>query len=250
MIQVICRAMKIIELLGTNPSKEFTVTEISGSLKLDKGTCTNILKTLASGGFVQQSGPRSGYKLGYELYKLTTGSVDNDKLTKIAREDIERLGSRLNETALLSVIRNDKRIVLYSSEHNRSIIIRTPIGKSIYSANTGRVILANYTPAHMEKFIIRVGLPNKEEWPEVFSSDNPSGLLHNYLMQIRQDGYSTYEDSNGILGIAAPLFQNSHVVGSVGVYLPVSRLESKDAVLRAVLETANTVNRKIELYDK
>lgn len=248
MIQVITRAMKIIEILGTNPSREFSVAEISGTLHLDKGTCTNILKTLANGGFVQQDGPRKGYKLGYEMYKLTTGSVDNDELTKIAREDIEMLGRKFNETALLSVIRNDKRISLYSTEPDRGLVVRTTNGKSVYAANTGRVILANYTPAHQEKFIIRMGLPSEEEWPEIYRDPNPSGALQNALMQIRRDGYAIQIDANGIIGLAAPLFKKEHVTGSVGIYLPVSRMGNKAEMLEAVLATARNITAKIEKY--
>lgn len=247
MIQVICRAMGIIELLGTNPKKEFTVAEISSSLGLDKGTCTNILKTLASRGFIQQREPRSGYKLGYALYNITGCSVDNDELTKIARDDVEKLGAKLNESAILSMIRNDKRITLYSTIPDREIMVRTSNDKSVYSANTGRVILANYSPEHQEKFIIRKGLPEMNEWEEVASSDNPHGELVNRLLQIRNDGYAIMHDRNDIIGFAAPLFREGHVVGSIGVYLPSYRIGSKEKILSAVLETAERINTKIEM---
>lgn len=248
MIQSVLKSMKIIELLGSNPAREFSVSEISSALNLDKGTCTNIIKTLASGGFAQQDGPRKGYKLGYEMYKLTTGSVDNDELTKIAREDIDQLGLRFNETAMLSVIRNDKRISLYSTEPDRNLVVRTSSDKSVYAANTGRVILANYTPAHQEKFIIRMGLPSGTEWPEVSDSSNPSGTLQNALMQIKRDGYAIQIDANGIIGFAAPLFKKGHVTGSIGMYLPVGRMESKEEMLEAVIATAERICRKIDSY--
>jgi len=248
MIQVICRAMKIIELLGVAPSREFSVSEISSTLHLDKGTCTNILKTLTSGGFVQQDAPRRGYKLGYMLYKLTTGSVDNEDLTQIARGDIELLGGKFNETAILSVIRNDKRITLYSTIPDRELIVRTSDSRSVYAATTGRVILANYSMANQEKFIIRMGLPSKEEWPEICEDANPSGALRNTLMQIRRDGYAIQIDSNGIIGIASPLFKNEEVVGSIGIYLPTKRLQSQSELLDATLEIAKRINHKIDNY--
>jgi len=245
MIQVICRAMSIIEYLGTNPRKEFSVAEISGALNLDKGTCTNILKTMASRGFVQQRAPRSGYKLGYTLYKITGNSVDNDELTKIARVDVEKLGTELNETAILSVIRNDKRVTLFATTPDRDLVVRTPGGKSVYAANSGRVILANYTADHLEKFIIRKGLPEKDEWPEVAEAANQKGEMMNTLLQIKRDGYSIMCDRNEIVGFAAPLFHLGHVAGSVGVYLPKSRISSEKYLLDAVLLTARNINKKI-----
>ncbi|MBQ7610939.1 MAG: helix-turn-helix domain-containing protein [Bacteroidales bacterium] len=245
MIQVLSRAMRILEILGENPSRTYSLAEISQKLSLDKGTCANILKTLCSGGFVQQEAPRSGYKLGYLLYHLTGRPVENEELTKTARRDIELLGASLNETALLSIIRNDRRITLYNTVPDREIIVRTSIDKSVYSACTGRVIIANYSPSHLEKLLIRIGLPEKDEWPEVYDSPHPSQALANALAEIKRNGYATQHDANGIVGFAAPLWKNGHVKGAVGIYLPENRLDDKEKLISAVLETAAEINRKI-----
>ena len=238
--------MRIIELLGSAPQSQFSISDISNRLSLDKGTCTNIMKTLASQGFVQQDLPRGGYKIGYTLYHLTSGSVANDELTKIARDDVEKLCASLNETALLSVIRNDKRVVLYITTPDRDLLVRTRMNKSVYTANTGRVILANYTSDHLERFIIRNGIPTQKEWPELYEYNNPDKELRNQFSQIKMNGYSVQIDDNDIFGLAAPIFINGHVAGSVGTYLPLFRLTSRNAVLNAVLNTARSINGKIE----
>ena len=245
MIQVLERAMNILELLSLNPEKEVPLSEISSALSLDKGTCTNILKTLSSHGYVQQNAPRSGYKLGYKMYRITGRSVENEELTKIAREDVKRLGEMFNETSLLSVVRNDKRIVLYGTEPDRALVVRTADGRSVYSACTGRAIIANYSPSHLEKLVIRLGLPPADEWPEIYGSENPSGELMNLLTKIRTDGYASYLDKNGIVGFAAPIFKGGHVAGSVGIYLPESRMNDHELFRNAVLECAGRVNDKL-----
>ena len=250
MIKVIDKALNILELLAGEQGKEFPLGEIADTLKMDHGTCANIIKTLAKRGYVHQDGPRRGYKFGYMLYKLTNTAVNNEELTKIAREEIDRLGSSINETAILSCIKNDKRIVLYHTIPDRELIVRHNASKSIYSANTGRVIIANYTPAHLEKCIIRLGLPSKDEWPEIYCSSNPLGELYNRLVAVKLAGYEIHHDSNGIVGIAAPLFRAGHVVGSVGVYMPKMRYNDEDRILRQVLETAKAINEKIEQTEK
>lgn len=247
MIQVMLKAMDIVELLSTSPQKEFSLAEIADSFKMDHGTCSNIMKTLLSRGYVQQSAPRRGYKFGYMFYKLCDSAVLNEDLTKIAREDVEKLGKRLNESVILSVIKNDKRIVLYHTTPDREVIVRTNIDKSVYSTNTGRVILANYTPDHLDRFIIRVGLPSDNEWPEVRSSQKPESELRERLARIRRDGFDIYSDES-LSGFAAPLFRSGHVVASLGVYLPSYRLEgNNEAILSAVLETSAEINRKLTL---
>ena len=240
--------MSILELLSRNPENEYPLADIASELSMDKGTCTNILKTLLSQGYVQQSAPRSGYKLGYKLYNITGRAVENEELTKIAREDVAALGSALNETALLSVIRNDKRIVLFCSEPDRALVVRTSKDKSIYTACTGRAIIANYTPSHLDKLMVRLGLPSEDDWPQIYASDNPSGELRNQLTKIKMDGYAVQRDKNGIIGFAAPIFHSSHVAGSIGVYLPESRLVDFDACRSRVMECARSVNEKIKKY--
>ena len=246
MIQVLDRAMRVMELLGENQKAEYPLSEIAETLSIDKGTCARIMKTLASRGFVQQEAPRSGYQIGYKLYHLTGQSVDNSFLTKIARKDIEDLGRKLNETALLSVTRNDKRIVLYSTVPERTYVIRTNMERNLYSVCAGRVILAHYTPSHMEKCIGRLGLPSKEEWPEIYSSGNPQRDLMNSLTDIRQKGYDILDDRHGIVGFAAPLFLDGHVVGSVGTYLPKERLTDVHTVLNALLTCTREINIKLK----
>lgn len=245
-IKVIEKALNILELLASEENREFPLGEIADTLNMDHGTCSNIIKTLSSRGYINQKGPRCGYKFGYMLYKLTNSAINNEELTKIARDEIDDLGRKLNETAILSCIKNDKRIVLYKTVPDRELIVRTNVDKSIYSANTGRVIIANYTPAHLEKCLIRLGLPSKEEWPEIFTSDNPHGELVNSLAAIRIAGYEIHHDPNGIVGVAAPIFKAGHVVGSLGVYMPKMRYIDEKLILSTVLASAAEINKKIK----
>ena len=249
MIQSIIKAMNIIEFLAMNPHREVPLKEIANALEMDHATCANIIKTLASRGYVQQSAPRCGYKFGYMFYKLTGSAMVHEELTKIAREDVEKLGRETNESAILSIIKNDKRIVLFYTSPDRELIVRTNIDKSVYSANTGRVILANYTQDHLEKFIIRNNLPTEKEWPAIYNSDNPDLEFRRRLNKIRKVGYEVDFAPNGIVGLAAPLWRKGHVVGSVGVYLPATRLSDEQEMLDRVLATSDSINRKLSLTD-
>ena len=249
-IQSIVKAMNIVELLAQNPRQVLSLREIADELQIERSTCANIIKTLSSRGYVQQNSPRSGYQFGYMFYKLTNMAVENEELTKVAREDVDNLGDSLNESAILSCLRNDKRIVLYYTTPDRELFVRPNIDKSVYTANTGRVILANYTLEHLEKFIIRNHIPTKKEWPLIYKSEDPELEFRRQLHKIRKAGYEIDADSNGIVGFAAPLWRNGHVVGSIGLYMPISRLKSKEAVLEKLLDAVRSINRKLELTDK
>ena len=64
MIQVVNRALNILEIIAKNPDRELGLTEIADSVELNHGTCANILKTLVLRGYVEQAGAKKGYKLG------------------------------------------------------------------------------------------------------------------------------------------------------------------------------------------
>lgn len=249
MIQVLDRALCILEHLGNNPKKDFSISSIASSFSLDKGTCTRIMKTLLSKGFVQQDSPRGPYRLGYKFYHLIGHPVENEELTKIARKDIDALGRQFNETVLLAVVNNDKRVILYNTVPDQNLVIRTNMERNVYSVCAGRVIIAHYTPSHLEKLLIRLGLPSKEEWPEIYLSPHPEQALNNELARIKQNGYDILDDQHGITGFAAPLFKNGHVIGCVGIYLPNDRLTDKGKVLNALLLCSKAINMKLSLCE-
>lgn len=246
MIQVLDRAARILEYLGENPGRILSLSEIADTLSLDRGTTARILKSLSERGFVQQEAPRSGYQLGYKLYHITGHFVENTELTKIARKDVDALGAYLNETALLAIARNDMRVVLYNTVPERNLVVRTTMEMPIYSACAGRVILANYTPAHLEKCIIRLGLPSREIWPEIYASAHPKQELVNILTSIKRRGYDVLNDGHGITGFAAPLFMGGHVKGSIGTYLPTERIADEKRIIDALLHYAGEINQKLK----
>ena len=245
MIQVVERALNVIDLLAKNPKKEYSLSEIATAFSLDKGTCTRIMKTLQAKGYAQQESPRGAYKLGYKFYQVIGHPVENEELTKIARKDVDALGEIFNETALLAVVSNDKRVVLYATTPDRDLIVRTNLERGVYSVCAGRVIIAHYTPAHLDRLLNRLGLPTQEEWPEIYQHDNPWQELSNALTRIKQNGYDILDDRKGITGFAAPLFRNNHVVGCLGLYLPNERLKEPKKILKALLKSAASVNQKL-----
>ena len=115
MIRVIDKALNILELLASDITQEYPLGMIADALEMDKGTCSNIVKTLQQRGYVSQSAPRKGYKLGYMIYRLGDSFVNNEDLARLSIGTMERLAARFNESVLLSVLRQDKRITLYNT---------------------------------------------------------------------------------------------------------------------------------------
>ena len=149
MIQVINRALNILEILAQEPDKEFGLSEIATAVELNAGTCANILKTLVYRNYVEQSGTKKGYKLGYMIYQLTRDNSYNTELVNAAKVAMDNLRDNINETVILSVIKGDKRILLNESQCTHEIQVRTTNESSVYRATTGRMILAHYSPKEL-----------------------------------------------------------------------------------------------------
>ena len=58
MIQVINRALNILELVSKERDREFSLSEIANSLNLNASTCANIIKTLVTRGYLEQQGKK------------------------------------------------------------------------------------------------------------------------------------------------------------------------------------------------
>lgn len=243
MIQVINRALSILEVIAQDNEKEWGLSEIADGLELNHGTCANILKTLAQRGYVEQTGLKKGYKLGYMAYRLTDSNEYNIQLINSTKVLIDTLCSEINETVILSTIKHGKRILVYEALCNHDIQIRTTLESTPYRATTGRMILAHYSPKELRDFIATVGLPSKEDWPEISSEAE----LEQALNEIRKKNIIETWNNNHVVGLATPIFKKNKIIASLGVYLPDIRFSKteRNTIIKELLQTTETINKKI-----
>jgi DNA-binding IclR family transcriptional regulator len=243
MIQVINRALSILEFIASDTNKEFGLSEIADNLRLNHSTCANILKTLVQRNFVEQTGTKKGYKLGYMVYKLCDSNLYNEELVHAAKDLMDKLGEALNEAVILCITKNDKRLVLYETFPNQELQVKTSTESPIYKATTGRMILSYYSPKELDDLIERIGLPHEEDWPEVRTKEE----LIQQLDTIRKNNMEIYCNKNHIIGLATPIFRKNKVIASLGIYLPDARYGATEKkTLPALLkETTNQINERI-----
>src|SRR3546814_1707048 len=94
MIQVLHRALSILEFSARDNTKAFPLGEIASELGLNHATCANIIKTMVTRNYLEQLGPKKGYKLGYMAYQVVGNSSFEDKLKRAASEPMEGLTAR------------------------------------------------------------------------------------------------------------------------------------------------------------
>ena len=243
MIQVVHRALDILELIAQDRSRLYTLGEISGQLKLNNGTCANIIKTLVNRGYLEQEGRKTGYRLGSMSYLLTGNYSHKQELLSAATEPINQLSNLMNESCILSVIKDDTRLVLYEVKSTHELQVINKKEKEVYRTSTGQMILACLEYKEQKEFIRKYGLPEPETWPGIEDEDD----LITELNKIKKKQLAVQVSKAQIVGVAVPIFKDEKVIASLGVYLPQSRYtpSMQEKILDELRKTGELINKKL-----
>ncbi|TDH28734.1 IclR family transcriptional regulator [Segetibacter sp. 3557_3] len=243
MIQVIERALDILEFVAQHGKEPVQLIKIAENAGLSQPTTANIVKTLVNRNYLEHVGRKEGYRLGANAYQLTGNLAYSQNLILAAKDLMEDLTESLNETCLLAVIRNNKRFVVHTVQSNQDLQVRTRIEAPIYQTASGRLLLAYQSQKDLDRFIQVVGIPDAQQWPGVQTREK----LEKALQKIREDQFSHTVNANHILGFAVPIYKNKQVVASLSVYLPESRLTPahKANITKLMLRTANKIKERL-----
>lgn len=233
MIQVLERAEKILTYLSENRKREVPLTEIADNLDINRATCANILKTLRELGLIEQMSYRKGYILGDKIYSIAGVENDPDRLKVVLKPLIDNLCKEVNESVMLTVIRDDQRYHIYNAEAYHALQAKIIYQMGVWQATTAKVIIAQYDDKKLDDFLKLVGMPGKV-WPEIKNRRD----LDEALEEIRKNRCFTVIN-NHFACMAAPIYKNGEVIASIGYYLPDVRLtDTTRPILEAKLEEA------------
>lgn len=237
MIQVINRALDVLELLSQNIGKEIGLRHIADELKLNHSTCANIIKTLINREFIEKE--QGNYRLGPKAYYLTHNFSNKRNLLEAAGPHLKTLQTEINESCVLAILKGNTRVVLLKETSEHELQANTRDEKNAYMTATGRVLIACMTTDERDQFILSYGMPN-EMWPEVRNREE----LFRVLDKIKKDKIALHHAESDIVGAAIPLFQHGKPQGSVGVYLPISRFTptKRERIITSLRLAAEQIN--------
>lgn len=243
MIQVLNRAFDILEYLAASPSQPRFLGEIADTMRLNHGTCANILKTMVDRQYVDQTGARKGYCLGVNAYRLTDNPSFQTDIQEAARAEMSALTRHLDESSLLAVLTGQSRRLIHQELCDQALQVQTIGEKHVYDSASGRLLVAMLTSADLTRFIARYGLPTPEVWAE--ATDHQSFMEQ--INQIRADECAFQESARQVIGYGVPIRKFGKVVASLSVYLPAYRHDSAKAadVLNSLRQTAGSINQKL-----
>ena len=235
MIQVIDKALDIIELISQDPEKVWPLGTIADPLNMNHGTCANIIKTLVNRNYLERMPAKKGYKLGMMAYKLTANKNYKNELMTIARAEMTRLTKIFNENTLLAVLQGNKRVAIIRISCEHQIQVITPAEKDAYDSSTGRLLIAMKTDDELEEFIQENGLPKDITGKKKLSKK----AFLDEVKLIRKEGCFALLPDDQVLGVAYPIYQQDSVIASLSIYAPSFRCsETKKRKMQEELEKA------------
>jgi DNA-binding IclR family transcriptional regulator len=219
MIQVISKALDILELLAKEPEKVLTLSDIANTFNLNHGTCANIIKSLVDRNYIEKLPSKKGYKLGMMSYRLGGERDYKSALLKVAKPEMEILTNKYNENSLLTILQGNMRVAILRVNSENHLQAVTPTEKEAYYSSTGRLLIALLSPEELDLFVQKYGLPKNQKSNKEISKTT----FYAQLEELRRNGFAMLLPQDGILGIAVPIYEHDKVVASLSLYLPATR---------------------------
>lgn len=240
MVQVIIKAFDILELVAQRNGQAISLPEISHELQLNQATSANIINTMVLRGYLEHIGKKKGYKLGPSAYRLTNEVSYEQDLVNAASEPMEDLTERINESCLLGILRNYKRLILHNVNCNQDIQVQIRSERNVYETASGRLLVAYLSEKERERFLQYNGLPNESIWEVASTLD---GLVAE-LYKIRLSGIAMTNFSHThLVGFAVPIHANGKVIAGLSVFLPEYRCTEARSleIIASLKETASNI---------
>jgi DNA-binding IclR family transcriptional regulator len=218
------RVAKILLTFADNAS-DLGITEIARRVELPKSTVHRMLDGLVKGGLVEHDKTGGRYRLGPRAAQLGLLALRVPDIRALAQPLMKELWDETSETITLSMLLGYERTYLSQIESPYTVRMSVTIGGRfpLYAGASGRAILAQFTPAELDKYFESVRLDSlttqtvvePQRLRELLAADSERGY-----------SYSSGERDVAAAAVAAALIgSDGRVYGALSVCGPVSRFE-------------------------
>lgn len=222
-VKSVLKAFLILEEL--DKKDEMSISELSDSLNMDKGTVHRLINTIKDAGYVIQNPVNKKYANSLKLFAMGSRVVEKTGLKQIARPYLEKLAKETKETANLG-LRIDRSIIYIDKiESNSTIKVGIDIGVSIpdYCTGMGKAVIAFLTVEGRNALFASYTFI---KYTKNTAVDSVS--LEKNLEQVRERGYSTDDEEfvEGLISFGAPIFDyHGKPIAAISVSCPKYRYE-------------------------
>ncbi len=158
------RIVDVVEFLGSNPDRDFTLSELCRKLELSKATAHALLATLTERAWVVRHPRDKTYRLGPALTTIA-GAAGARQLEVVdyARDEMQELAKDLNVQCVASAVLGDDIVLLAVIGSARPLSVHVQAGQRIPLAPPlGTVFMAWAGPTRIDRWLRKLG-PNATE---------------------------------------------------------------------------------------
>jgi len=245
MIQSVHRALDILEYLADQPEAPTPLGQLADALGLNLATCANLTKTLVTRSYVEQAGPREGYRLGPMAHYLVRHGAYSRDLVAAAEPLLAALGAELKEHLVLSRLQGARLFMLSEAHGDEALQVRRDLllVDDAYRTANGRLLLAYLSEPELAAFLRLQGPPGA-----VWEHARDESRLLAQLAGIREQGYYVDVSPEGLARASFPVRRGGKVVAALGLYAPEFRFKGKhkEHGLRLLAEGAQELSDRLD----
>ena len=211
------KILKAISLSGTQPLKRSEIAEMTG---INKTTCSHIISTLLSEGYVIRVSHKEGYVIGPAFYALATHISYNPRITSICNNGIRWINKQLSCTCILAVMENSQKYIIdyVDTEDNPFVHPIELFNEDLFQTATGRVLVSNLSRCSFNKVIERYGLPECIGKSKIQSADQ----CYEVLKKIKKEKIVKVSVKRNDIkwhNYAFGIYSNSECVAAIGIVI-------------------------------
>jgi len=227
MILAVSHALDLLEQFHGEGVAELGVTELAKRLRLHKNNVFRLLATLEARGYVEQNRITGNYRLGLKTLEIRQTMIRQMALIPYARPVLEELVRECDETAYVSVLKENLSVYLYGVESHATVRVISRLGSRLpaYCTAAGKAMLASLPEPELEHYLAR-----RELAPYTPNTITDRDRLREHLKEIAAAGYAidNEELEIGVRGVAAPIRDYRAVtVGAVIISGPSMRFSDE-----------------------
>ena len=238
-LESVDNALRLLVLLAREG--DVGVTAVASELGVAPSTAHRLLSTLRYRGFAVQSGGR-GYQPGPSYASLRVGQQATGDLEAAAREQLEWIQGRLDETGHLMVRSGRQARFVLTVEATQPLRVGTRTGTYFpaHLASGGVVMLAGLPAADLAELYPPEGVP------ELGLDEAAVRRIHRELRAVRQRGYglNVGRTERGVAGVSTAVRgAEGRVVAALSVSVPTVRYSA--ARVEEIVRLLRTAGDKV-----
>lgn len=216
------RALSILHLF-IGGEAEISLSEVSQRVGLHQSTVFRLLATLSDAGFTEQNPSTGRYRLGPAALSIGQAFLRHSDLRQLAEAPLANLRDRSGETVHLATLHGADVIYLEKLPGLHPIgLMSSRVGDRAPAHCTG---LGKALLAHIPEEAIREVFPDGLRGYTTRTITRMNAFLPQ-LAKVRQVGYAVDDEEHeqGVMCIAAPVFDSHKAVAAISVAGPADRI--------------------------